>query len=60
MADLIATIQYACMVGESGDEFRDSFCCTKSMAERQGCTVKGNYADNQLVCKKDLCKMEWH
>ena len=60
MADLIATVQYAYIVGESDDLFRDNFCCTKSMAERLQCTVKGNYTDNQLVCKKDLCKMEWH
>ena len=66
MADLIATQECAEYVGEwiSGDPniftIPDNLCCTKSRAEDVRCTVRGNYANNQLVCEKDLCKIEWH
>lgn len=66
MADLIATQEWVEYVGEytSGNPDIDktpyNLCCTKSRAEDSGCTVKGNYINNQLVCKKDLVKEEWH
>ena len=64
MADLIATQEWAEYVGEyiggNPNIVPDNLCCTKSRAEDVGCTVKGNYANNQLVCKKNLVKEEWH
>ena len=59
MADLIATEGYAQSIGKIHTS-TPNLCCTKSRAEDVGCTVKDNYANNQLVCKKDLVKEEWH
>ena len=60
MADLIATEAYAKSIGGAPISYTSNLGCTKSRAEDVGCTVKGNYANNQLVCKKDLVKEEWH
>ena len=60
MADLIATEAYAQSIGGAPISYTSNLGCTKSRAIALGCDVAETYIDNQLVCKKDLCKMEWH
>lgn len=54
MANLIATEAYAKSVGGKNISITSNLCCTKSRAIDLGCNVLGTYADNQLVCQKDL------
>ena len=57
MADLIATEAYALKIGSiNTNSFSPYQGCTKYRAIALGCNVAGTYADNQLVCQKDLSK----
>lgn len=56
MADLIATEAYAKSIGGKNISYTSNLGCTKSRAVALGCTVAGTYANNQLVCQKDLSK----
>ena len=56
MADLIATEAYAQSIGGINTSYTPNLGCTKSRATALGCNVGGTYADNQLVCQKDLSK----
>ena len=54
MADLIATEAYAQSIGGASISYTSNLGCTKSRAIALGCDVAGTYTDNQLVCQKDL------
>ena len=56
MADLIATEAYAQSIGGANISYTSNLGCTKSRAIALGCDVAGTYANNQLVCQKDLSK----
>ena len=56
MANLIATEGYAKNIGGKNISYTSNLGCTKSRAIALGCNVGGTYADNQLVCQKDLSK----
>ena len=56
MANLIATEAYAQSKGGVNISYTPNLGCTKSRAIALGCNVRGTYADNQLVCQKDLSK----
>ena len=56
MANLIATEAYAKNIGGKNISYTSNLGCTKSRAIALGCTVAGTYANNQLVCQKDLSK----
>lgn len=56
MANLIATEAYAKSVGGGTTSYTSNLGCTKSRAIALKCKVAGTYANNQLVCQKDLSK----
>ena len=56
MANLIATEGYAKNIGGKNISYTSNLGCTKSRAIALGCDVAGTYANNQLVCQKDLSK----
>ena len=57
MADLIATEAYALKIGSiNTNSFSPYQGCIKYRAIALGCNVAGTYANNQLVCQKDLSK----
>ena len=56
MANLIATEAYAKNIGGKNISYTSNLGCTKSRAISLGCTVAETYANNQLVCQKDLSK----
>ena len=56
MANLIATEAYAKNIGGKNISYTSNLGCTKSRAVALGCKVAGTYANNQLVCQKDLSK----
>lgn len=53
MADIFATEQDAKNIGGIGT-VTANLLLVKNKAASFGCKVKGTYADNQIVCKKDL------
>ena len=52
----IATEKEAFDIGNAGGGYSDTKLVTKAMAEYFGCSVSGNYSDNQLVAITDLSR----